>query len=68
MSTIAKIGTSLWALGLAVTTIAWATGHLPGVVPVTCLAGILFGLSLLWWLHRHPDQSDRRQSDVETAG
>ncbi len=53
MSTIAKVGTGLWTLGLLVTVIAWATGHLPVVAPVTCVCGILFGLLILRWARRH---------------
>lgn len=58
MSIIAKVGTGLWGLGLVVTTIVWATGHLPVVAPVTCAFGILFGLNVLRWAHRHAGRAE----------
>ncbi len=53
MRTITTVGTGLWALGLVVTTIAWATDHLPVAAPATCVAGILIGLYVVRWLRRH---------------
>lgn len=52
MTTIAKVGTGLWAAGLVVTTAVWAGGHLGVLVPATCGFGVLAGLGTIRWARK----------------